>query len=94
MNGYHTISYETPLQVAIESGVTTFANLLLERGADVHGCAWWSPGKVPPLARAVELQRSDLVELLLDHGANVNDSLSKYNKVSPLAVAVHKKDLE
>ena len=59
----------TPLQVALLPGQLGTAALLLERGADplvrkVHGFS--------PLMEAAVLGRRDLVDLLLDHGAELN----------------------
>lgn len=58
----------TPLHMAINAGLYTLAEMLLEAGADVNATA--SDGKTP-LFQAVARADRNLVSLLLNHGARV-----------------------
>ena len=60
----------TPLAFAIEGGHIDSSRLLLDRGADVNASGGYSGGRV--LHRAVAIRSMPLVELLLEHGADVD----------------------
>jgi ankyrin repeat protein len=70
----------TPLQVAIGCENQEMVTLLLHKGADIHA------GLV--LLRTIQMQMGDiqLVKILLEHGADVNE-VDEYN-VTPLMYAV------
>jgi hypothetical protein len=53
------------LEIAMESGFHSMVELLAKRGSD-------EPSKNAALAQAVSLHRLDLVELLVQHGADIN----------------------
>ncbi|KAK2711915.1 hypothetical protein QYM36_012889 [Artemia franciscana] len=75
---------ETPLGTAIKTSNVDLVKLLLKRGAN--------PNCGACLHLAVEKGRSDLCELLIDSGANL-DAMNA-NKEYPLHVAVRNKNLE
>lgn len=56
-----------PLCVALDKGFHSLVKVLLDAGAPVE------EGNYHALYHAVELRRRDLVELLIEHGANVKD---------------------
>jgi ankyrin repeat protein len=59
----------TPLNRAIEEGLTDIARLLIEHGADVNAGDHWG---WTPLHSAAGDGYKDIVELLMAHGVNVN----------------------
>jgi ankyrin repeat protein len=61
----------TPLLVALEKGRPEIARMLLERGVDVN---YMDNRGSSPLHIARRRTSIDLVQLLLDHGANINAS--------------------
>lgn len=78
----------TPLHLAVRSPWSSIeiVKLLLEKGSDIHAKATYSPdyspggfspGKITsgftPIILAAQSGRKEIVELLLDYGANVND---------------------
>ncbi len=64
-------SLRTPLNLAVENGHADVAALLVDAGADVNaGGEWYSP-----LYSAILFGDKGLVELLLAHGASVNDAV-------------------
>ena len=60
----------TPLYLAVRGGHLAAAKLLLERGADVNAAP--TPLLGPALMPALAKRRIDLIDLLLDNGANPN----------------------
>jgi hypothetical protein len=56
---------KTPLQVAIDTGFQSLIELLVRNEADVNN-------KNKALADAIQRRRSDLVELLVEHGAEIS----------------------
>ncbi len=60
----------TPLYLAVRGGHLAAAKLLIERGADVNAAP--TPPLGPPLMPAVAKRNIDLINLLLDAGANAN----------------------
>ncbi|MGF9856573.1 suppressor of fused domain protein [Priestia endophytica] len=63
----------TPLQYAAAGASFEAAQWLLEHGADVNGRRSVHP-ITPPLVRAVQKGHLGLVQLLVEHGARLNDS--------------------
>lgn len=57
----------SPLCIALEKGFHSLVQVLLEAGAPI------AEGDYNALYHAVELKRMDLVELLIEYGANVHD---------------------
>jgi hypothetical protein len=57
---------KSPLQVAIEAGFHSLVQLLLQGGAAIE------EPRYSPLAHALEKHRLDLVELLVNHGADIH----------------------
>ncbi len=81
----------TPLVYAIEEGQFGIAKMLIEAGADpntankskfIHSFKFYDKS---PLIAAVEAENKELVELLLDRGANINQSS---NAKAPLTTAI------
>ena len=60
----------TALHLAAYFGQEDAARLLLERGADVHVVSRHETIKVPPLQSAAAGGHREIVELLLEHGAD------------------------
>ena len=60
---------ETPLCLAVKSGIASFAELLISKGADVN-----KPGRhrITPLILSVMDGKSSMVELLVKQNCNVN----------------------
>lgn len=73
----------TPLYLAVKGGHFAAAKLLVERGADVNAAA--TPLLGPALMLALAKRRIDLINLLLDGGANPN---SYRNREAALHIAV------
>ncbi|MDX8452712.1 ankyrin repeat domain-containing protein [Mesorhizobium sp. VK9D] len=65
----------TPLYLAVRSGHFAAAKLLIERGADVNAAP--TPALGPALMPALAKRRIDLINLLLDGGANPNSKRSR-----------------
>ncbi|MFH1810612.1 MAG: hypothetical protein ABIJ09_17855 [Pseudomonadota bacterium] len=61
----HQPGKKDPLRIAMELGFHSLVKVLLQAGAP------WRDGSYNALRHAVDLQRPDLAELLLDHGADV-----------------------
>lgn len=88
VNGADPEDPVTPLHEAISAGQGAAARFLLARGAKVDAqCS----GGDTPLHWAVLNDRADLVELLLDHGAQVNLA-NKYGEVA-LLMTVQRNEL-
>jgi ankyrin repeat protein len=62
-------SHGTPLHVAVVSGHTSIARLLLEHAADANAR---DTNSVTPLHEAIERGNLDIAQLLISHGADVN----------------------
>ena len=84
-------SLRTPLNLAVENGHKDGASMLIDAGADVNaGGEWYSP-----LYSAILFGDRELVELLLESGARVNDAVriqdrsvfAGFRYVSPVEVA-------
>ena len=73
----------TPLYLAVRGGHFAAAKLLMERGADVNAAP--TPLLGPALMPALAKRRIDLINLLLDGGANPN---SHRNREAALHIAV------
>ncbi|QRI43025.1 ankyrin repeat protein [Cheloniid poxvirus 1] len=82
-NGY------TPLNLAVVSGFTQIARLLLENGADTDIC---STDLFTPLHMAVRMKHKDMINLLLVFGANTN--LEDCFRCTPLIHACAEGDVE
>ncbi|WP_353005805.1 ankyrin repeat domain-containing protein [Mesorhizobium sp. M0976] len=67
----------TPLYLAVRGGHFAAAKLLMERGADVNAAP--TPLLGPALMPALAKRRIDLINLLLDGGANPNSKRSREN---------------
>ena len=65
----------TPLYLAVKGGHFAAAKLLIERGADVNAAP--EPLLGPALMLALAKRRIDLINLLLDGGANPNSQRSR-----------------
>lgn len=74
----------TPLYLAVRGGHFAAAKLLMERGADVNAAP--TPLLGPALMPALVKRRIDLINLLLDGGANPN---SHRNRENALHIAVN-----
>jgi cytochrome c len=74
----------TPLYLAVRGGHFAAAKLLVERGADVNAAP--TPLMGPALMPALAKRRIDLINLLLDGGANPN---SRRNRENALHIAVN-----
>jgi ankyrin repeat protein len=72
--------YRTPLWLAISGNHGHIANMLLERGADVHACncGGWQPFSVAVVKGSVEA-----MQVLVAAGADVNETC--YTEFSPLS---------
>jgi len=57
---------KSPLQIAIDAGFHSLVQLLLQGGAAIEEPRYF------PLAHALEKRRLDLVELLVNHGADIH----------------------
>jgi len=78
----------TPLYLAIRGGHLAAAKLLMERGADVNAApTLLGPALMPALAK----RRTDLINLLLDAGANPN---SRRNRENAIHIAVNLRCLD
>ena len=85
------MSIRTPLNLAVEGGHTDVASMLIEHGADVDSGGEW----YRPLHTAVTIGDIELVELLLDNGARVNEMVriqdrsrfAGFRYVTPLELA-------
>ncbi|RWP40171.1 MAG: c-type cytochrome [Mesorhizobium sp.] len=73
----------TPLYLAVRGGHFAAAKLLMERGADVNAAP--DPRLGPALMPALAKRRIDLIDLLLDGGANPN---ARRNREAVLHIAV------
>ena len=64
----------TPVVYAVQNKMTTVLEALLDRGADInaHG-KYWRDEPTFPLKLAAQQGDMETVQLLLDHGANVNE---------------------
>lgn len=60
--------YATPLAIAIGKRNLSLATTLIEAGADVN-CRSGTDGE-PPLRRAIRINSQEMVDLLLEHGAD------------------------
>ncbi|ESX99201.1 MULTISPECIES: ankyrin repeat domain-containing protein [unclassified Mesorhizobium] len=69
----------TPLYLAVKGGHFAAAKLLIERGADVNAVP--DPRLGPALILALAKRRTDLINLLLDGGANPNSKRSRENVI-------------
>ena len=69
----------TPLYLAVRGGHFAAAKLLIERGADVNAAP--TPLMGPALMPALAKRRIDLINLLLDGGANPNSKRSRENAI-------------
>ncbi|RWP40707.1 ankyrin repeat domain-containing protein [Mesorhizobium sp.] len=67
----------TPLYLAVRGGHFAAAKLLIERGADVNAAP--TPGLGPALMPALAKRRIDLINLLLERGANPNSQRNREN---------------
>ena len=63
-------SGQTPLFAAIAQGNKETITLLLDLGANIHATDFFG---YTPLVYALDIKRVDIVELLLNRGANAND---------------------
>ena len=94
----------TPLCIAVRFGYIHMVHLLLENGANVDGCAteemWddynshrrsenWPQLRQTPLATAVQNKDTDMVSLLLEKGADVNNNQSSFGMAAIWFVSVH-----
>ncbi len=75
-------SQGTPLHVAVVSGHTSIARLLLEHAADAN--ARFMNG-VTPLHEAIERGNLDMAQLLINHGADVNAFVDRSDNQLPMA---------
>lgn len=64
-----TIREHTPLGAAARAGNVEAARVLITAGADVNGGEYMTP-----LALATKYARRDVIELLVERGANINDT--------------------
>lgn len=71
--------HATPLYLAVKGGHFAAAKLLIERGADVNAVP--DPRLGPALMLALAKRRTDLINLLLDGGANPNSKRSRENAI-------------
>ncbi|MCP9234138.1 ankyrin repeat domain-containing protein [Mesorhizobium sp. LMG 17147] len=69
--------HATPLYLAVRGGHFAAAKLLMERGADVNAVP--DPRLGPALMLALAKRRIDLINLLLDGGANPNSHRAREN---------------
>ncbi|PBB32458.1 MULTISPECIES: ankyrin repeat domain-containing protein [unclassified Mesorhizobium] len=69
----------TPLYLAVKGGHFAAAKMLIERGADVNAAP--TPVLGPALMPALAKRRIDLINLLLDGGANPNSKRSRENAI-------------
>ena len=101
--GDHSVEM-TPLCIAVRFGYIHMVHLLLENGANVDGCAteemWddynshrrsenWPQLRQTPLATAVQNKDTDMVSLLLEKGADVNNNQSSFGMTAIWFVSVH-----
>ena len=72
----------TPLAIAVQHNQLTLARLLIEKGADVNTQNNWRDS---PLHRACEQGFVEMVQLLMDHGANplLEDNVRRRPPMSP-----------
>ncbi|KAI8659923.1 hypothetical protein NCS56_01210600 [Fusarium sp. Ph1] len=70
-------SGRTPLYLAVDRRDVHAVTFLLELGADVNKASFSYGGYEVPLARAVFLKQSDIVAVLLKHGANTSCKVEK-----------------
>lgn len=82
------------LSVAVEHGQVAVARQLIELGADVNA---HMPGEIQPLMEACDASNREMVELLLQAGANVNTKCSVSDEgdagETPLMAAVTHRDI-
>ncbi|TRD00464.1 c-type cytochrome [Mesorhizobium sp. WSM4303] len=71
--------HATPLYLAVRGGHFAAAKLLVERGANVNAVP--DPRLGPALMLALAKRRIDLINLLLDGGANPNSKRSRENAI-------------
>ena len=66
--------FQTPLHHAVSSGVPEIVAFLLDAGAEANGLYEGGGYNLPPIFTAVAEERTEIVRLLLNHGANPNYS--------------------
>ncbi|KAF3932754.1 Ankyrin-1 [Dactylella cylindrospora] len=82
--------YKSPLRYAIVSGQATIAKILLQKGAEMNFFDYWS--KKLPLAFALDNSDAEMVQLLIDHGADPNKCKSKFGKdMTALEYGIHER---
>jgi len=72
------LMFQTPLEIAVNRGLTEVVELLLDKGAEINA--------LPVLEHAAFIGDTRLVRLLIAHGAEVNTK-SKLNGDTPLHIA-------
>ncbi|MFO3798070.1 MAG: ankyrin repeat domain-containing protein [Anaerolineales bacterium] len=82
---------ESRLLVAVVSGDRSQVEALLESGADPNKVL---PGKAPPLVVAIRARHLEIANLLLDRGANADDSANVKEGISSLVLAIEKNDID
>ena len=80
----------TPLMSAVSHDNLEIATLLLQAGADLD---MYDDGDCTAFCRAVESGNEDMVELFIEHRAQVNRE-SKYSKWTPLNIAANCNETE
>ena len=81
---------ENAVLLAVQSGSKRMLKLLLRKGADPNGLP---AVQTTALMKAIELDRLDLVQMLLDSGADVNQAIHQ-TRLTALHVSIQKKDLK
>lgn len=89
-NRYKDWSYLTPLCLAVQAGNLQIVRWLIDAGADVNHCDGISP---TALYEAVSMRNVELTNYLLDSGADPNLGYTQGGRLTPLAVAVNKGDV-
>ena len=87
----HSAEGFTPLGLAAFFGHPETVQALLAAGADVNLTSRESM-KMPPLGSAMAVQRNDIAQILIEHGANVNGKAA--NDLTALHTAAARGNLE
>ncbi len=87
-----TLATENPiLNFAVLGGNVEIADLLIKKGFNVNS---FSVSGWTPLCRAVWAQKPEMVEFLLNHGADINLKITSFYQSSALFLAVVKKNYQ